>query len=81
MESGWTPEKDQVLHNLALQFKLEWKKIIKAFKTRTGQYITATFAKSRYRLIVKYSSNGSQKRHYFSDKEDIELVRLVKSVG
>lgn len=72
---GWRATDDQTLLSLASKYKCDWKKISKKFDNKK---FTPYFLKIRYKELI---DAPVQKKHKFTEAEDLQLARLYKTIG
>eukprot|EP00330_Aristerostoma_sp_ATCC50986_P009837 CAMPEP_0114587114 /NCGR_PEP_ID=MMETSP0125-20121206/10157_1 /TAXON_ID=485358 ORGANISM="Aristerostoma sp., Strain ATCC 50986" /NCGR_SAMPLE_ID=MMETSP0125 /ASSEMBLY_ACC=CAM_ASM_000245 /LENGTH=156 /DNA_ID=CAMNT_0001782867 /DNA_START=200 /DNA_END=670 /DNA_ORIENTATION=+ len=74
IQESWKPEDDKTLYNVALFYKLDWKKIAKKFEKTTTKKVTPTFLRKRYQEIKpSYQHKDQHLSEEHDDKKGIKL--------
>jgi len=74
----WTAEDDELLKTLGLQYKNDWKKIVKRLFTLRSIKKNPNFLRNRFKELTK---DAAQKRIKFSHQEDVKLAKLIQEHG
>lgn len=74
----WTAEDDELLKTLGLQYKNDWKKIVKRLFTLRSIKKNPNFLRNRFKELTK---DSAQKRIKFSHQEDVKLAKLIQEHG
>jgi len=71
----WLPGDDQILYNLAIKYKSDWKKISKRLKKLIKKTRSVNFLKNRYRELC---NPLGEKWIKFTHEEDLKIAKFYK---
>mmetsp|Transcript_136600 Transcript_136600/g.193183 ORF Transcript_136600/g.193183 Transcript_136600/m.193183 type:complete len:88 (+) Transcript_136600:105-368(+) len=73
---NWTKEDDELLVRIALQHKLDWKKITAKFNKLTNSKVTQPFLVNRYREV-----QNTDKDFEFTPERDAKILSCIEEYG
>eukprot|EP00330_Aristerostoma_sp_ATCC50986_P001923 CAMPEP_0114579592 /NCGR_PEP_ID=MMETSP0125-20121206/3928_1 /TAXON_ID=485358 ORGANISM="Aristerostoma sp., Strain ATCC 50986" /NCGR_SAMPLE_ID=MMETSP0125 /ASSEMBLY_ACC=CAM_ASM_000245 /LENGTH=111 /DNA_ID=CAMNT_0001770409 /DNA_START=459 /DNA_END=794 /DNA_ORIENTATION=+ len=77
MNEAWTVEDSQLLLKLALDYKLDWKKVGRKFKN-LGKNVTPAFLRCKYKQI---KPQYAAKNETLNELHDSKLADLIGKYG
>mmetsp|Transcript_35429 Transcript_35429/g.31916 ORF Transcript_35429/g.31916 Transcript_35429/m.31916 type:complete len:262 (-) Transcript_35429:625-1410(-) len=78
IEEHWRIDDDKLLSKLAMDMKLDWKKISKKYCAMTSKKVTPQYLKLRYKQIKPQYTKKSQS---LTQEDDCDIIRLFDQYG
>jgi len=75
----WREEHFEIMKSIVVQYKSDWKRIVKRFFRLTGLKVSVPFLKKKFKEAT--STENLLKRVKFSHEEDLLIVRSVLKYG
>jgi hypothetical protein len=76
--NSWDPRDDDLLYEVVIKCKNDWKRVTKAIFEKTSKSIPAKTLRKRYQLVMNFKK---RERAKFTHEDDKKIVKAIQEFG